>query len=125
MATTNWQITDIAESQAQKATTNNTANQEIENACTGLLAKTVTTANITLTDAEHNGNFYIRCTGAMTGARDVIVKTRRHVFALENACTGGHNITIKTADGTGVAIANGQTRQVFVDGTNVVPLHVG
>lgn len=124
MATTNWQVTDISESQAQKATTHNTANQEIEDSCTGLLAKTVTSADVTLTDAEHNRSFYIRCTGAMTGARNVIVKTRKHVFCLENGCTGGFNITIKTASGSGVAIANGQTRTVYVDGTNVVPCYV-
>lgn len=124
MTTTQWQITDIAESQAQKATTANQQNQEIEDACIGLLAKTVTTADITLTDAEHNRSFFIRCTGAMTGARNVIVKTRKHVFCLENACSGGFNITIKTASGSGVAIANGQTRMVYCDGTNVVACHV-
>lgn len=120
MATTNLQITDISESQAQKATTNNTANQEIENAVSAQTPLTVTTANITLTDAQHNGTLYFKCTGAMTAARDVICKNRKHLFIVEHACTGGFALTFKTAAGTGVALNNGDKKFVYCDGTNVV-----
>jgi len=122
MTTPNWQAPDISESQAQKATTANTAHAHIEAACSEETALTVTTADVTLTDDQHNKSLRLKCSGAMTAARNVIVKARKHVFHVKHECSGGYAITVKTAAGSGVSLVNGQRRWLYCDGTNVVAL---
>ena len=55
---------------------------------------------------------------ALTGAATVVCPTASKIYIVKN--TSGQTATIKTAAGTGVAIADDKTAFVFCDGTNVV-----
>lgn len=62
----------------------------------------------------------IECTGALTAGRNMVVPTIRRRYVVFNNTTGGFSITVKTAAGTGVAVAMGDRATVECDGTNVV-----
>lgn len=62
----------------------------------------------------------IECTGANTADRNLITATSRGRFVVFNNTTGGFNVIVKTASGTGVTVAPGVRALVEVDGTNVV-----
>lgn len=120
MSTPNLQIPDISQAQRQKETTNNQENTLLEAAITEMLEVAVTTANVALSDVQHNQNIYFKFTGAMTGARDVTFKGRRRFALVEHACTGGYAITLKAGSGAGtsVAINNGDKKLVYIDGSS-------
>lgn len=58
--------------------------------------------------------------GTLTANRNVICPSVQKVYLVRNATVGGFAITIKTAAGTGIQIANGFNRWVYCDGTNVL-----
>lgn len=105
-------------------TTNTNLGTLLEQAITGYLSKAMADANQTLTSlngaSDEARNMVVEVTGALTAARNVIVPTAEKVYLFKNSTTGGFAVTIKTAAGTGVAVAAGQTRWVYCDGTNVV-----
>lgn len=81
-------------------------------------AHTLTTANGT-TSESRCALLELTDTGTqLTGAGEVICPTASKIYIVKNAAN--QTVTIKTSAGTGVAIANGQTKFVFCDGTNVV-----
>lgn len=81
-------------------------------------AHTLTTANGT-TSESRCAMLELTDTGTqLTGAGEVICPTASKIYIVKNAAN--QTVTIKTSAGTGVAIANGQTKFVFCDGTNVV-----
>jgi hypothetical protein len=96
-----------------------------EKAFSALLSKAITTADVTLTTAEAMESAVIRMTGAPTAARNLIVPTKAKVYFIDNDTTGAFSVTIKTAAGTGVALASGTNGAVFCDGTNVVSISTG
>jgi hypothetical protein len=55
---------------------------------------------------------------ALSGAATVTCPTAAKLYVVKNST--GQTATIKTAAGTGIAVANGKTMFVFCDGTNVV-----
>jgi len=59
---------------------------------------------------------------ALTANRNLVVPTVVGEWYVTNSTTGGQTITIKTAAGTGIAIANGKTALVECDGVNVLRL---
>lgn len=66
-------------------------------------------------------NLFIKLTGSWTGGHNVIVPTTTGggvPYAFINAT--GQTMTVKTASGSGIAIANGKTAIVMEDGVNVV-----
>lgn len=86
----------------------------------GFLSKSIAgTGSVTLTAVEA-GNGIIELTGALTGNRSVIVPSSpTRPWIIRNATTGAFTVTVKTAVGTGVVVAQGQNAAVFCDGTNV------
>lgn len=75
-------------------------------------------ADVTLTLAQA-GNVIQRYFGTLTGNIDVIVPDTVSVFDVVNDTTGAFTLTVKTAAGTGLVIAQGQTALVRCDGTDV------
>jgi len=65
-------------------------------------------------------NAVLRITGALTVARNVVCPTSTKLYILENATTGGFAVTLKTAAGTGITVANGEAALLRCDGVNVV-----
>jgi hypothetical protein len=81
-------------------------------------AVTVTTADVTLSAAQARARRIV-VTGAMTAARNLVVPNDGE-WIIDCQTTGGFALTVKTAGGSGVAIANAKRALVFADGTNVV-----
>ena len=73
----------------------------------------------TLAGAELNRIAY-SFTGALTGNRQVIVPATVQQYWAGNNTTGAYTLTVKTAAGTGVAIAQGERAILFCDGTDVL-----
>lgn len=105
-------------------TNNSNLGTLIEQGITGVLsvAQGDTTLTLTATQGASNQarNAVVNLTGAMTGDHDVIVPTANKLYLIKNSTTGGHNTTIKTVAGTGIAVLPGTNRWVYCDGTNVV-----
>lgn len=122
--TPNLLITEIAANQNQKEVTANTAFLELEGALTDLVIIATADANVTLTTAEGGQALDHMCfsfTGALTAGRNIVVPTNKKLYAVNNACTGGFSLTVKTPSGTGVALAASTTYTLlYCDGTNVV-----
>lgn len=96
-----------------------------ESAQTALVSKTITTADVTLTIAEGMQAIAVRCTGAMTADRALIVPAYKKPYLIIADTTGGFLLTVKTASGSGVALANGQRAVVYCDGVNVLEVLLG
>jgi len=78
------------------------------------------TGNITLT-AEQAGVGIIIFTGALTGARTVIVPTAPTArWIVRNNATGSFSVTVRTSAGTGPVVPAGSSVWLYCDGTNVV-----
>ena len=106
-------------------TTNTNLGTLLEQAITGYLSVAQgDVANLTLTTtngaSDQARNAIVNVTGALTAQRNVVVQTANKLYLIKNATTGGYSIVVKTASGTGVTIANGASRLVYSDGTNVV-----
>jgi len=117
--TTNLLVTEIAASQSQKETTANNAFQAFDKAIAGKLSQAITTADVTLSDADAR-NAIIELTGTLTGNRSLIVPTRTKIYAIYNNTSGAFTVTVKTAAGSGVTVSQGTREFVYCDGTNVV-----
>jgi hypothetical protein len=121
MSTPNLLLAHIAASQNQKEVTANATFDGLDTAICGKLPVAIPDANVTLTAAQALGNMLFVATGALTADRNLIVPTNQKPYILANQTTGGHNVIIKTASGTGISAANdGSYKLVFCDGTNVV-----
>jgi hypothetical protein len=77
-------------------------------------------ANHTLTANEYASNFLLVTSSvSLTATRNLVGPLNEgQQFTIENSTTGGHNIQIIGATGTGITIPNGQTVSVTSDGTN-------
>jgi hypothetical protein len=64
-------------------------------------------------------------TGALTGNRNIIVPNTVQQYWVANDTTGSYTFTVKTASGTGVAVAQGARTIMYCDGTNVVAADTG
>jgi hypothetical protein len=93
-----------------------------EKAFSALLSKAITTADVTLTATEALEQGVIRLTGTPTAARNLIVPAKAKVYFIDNDTAGAFAVTVKTASGTGVALASGTNGALFCDGTNVVSI---
>lgn len=100
-----------------------------EQAITGVLSVAQGDSTLTLTNTngaiDQARNAVVIFTGAITADRNVIVPTSNKVYIARNATTGGFNVIIKTAAGTGVTLAPGTSQLVYCDGTNVVAALTG
>lgn len=84
----------------------------------GRVAVTVTTADVTLTAAQARVD-EIAASGTLTGNRSIIVPTVAWAYIVNNATAGAFTLTVKTAAGAGVEIAQGTSDIVYCDGTDV------
>lgn len=116
--TTNLKIDLIAQSQAQKEVTANDAFTKLESALCTVTALTVTTADVTLTDAQFR-SAVLKCTGTLTGNRAVIVPARSKPFVIDNATSGAYTLTVKVSAQTGVVVTQGTKALCYADGTDV------
>lgn len=80
--------------------------------------------NYVLSGSELNRIAY-QFTGALTGNRNIIVPNTVQQYWVTNDTTGAYTFTVKTAAGTGVAIAPGSRTILYCDGTNVVAADTG
>ena len=80
---------------------------------------TLTTANGTTDEARCA--MLVAATGsggtALSAAGEIICPARTKLFVLQN--NAAYQVTLKTASGTGIAVAAGDTAFLFCDGTNV------
>lgn len=103
-----------SDSSAQFATT-----AYVKNVTHGTLTKSVAGGvNVTLT-ADEASYGIINLTGAITANISVILPTASHSYIIRNSTTGAFQVTIKTAAGAGVVVAQGFGKEVFCDGTNI------
>lgn len=70
--------------------------------------------------ADEARRMILRVEGTLTADRNVVCPSVSKVYILDNRTTGGFSVTLKTAGGTGVAVAAGAARLLYCDGTNVV-----
>lgn len=105
-------------------TTNTNLGTLLEQAICGVLSVAEGDTTLTLTAlngaSDQSRNAVLNLTGAMTAGRNVVVPTSQKLYLVKNSTTGGFAVTVKTAAGTGVAIAAGTSQWVYCDGTNVV-----
>jgi hypothetical protein len=80
-------------------------------------AHTLTTADGTTDEARCA---MLICSGTPGAAAQVICPARTKIYVVTNNVTGGYAVTIKTASGSGVSVANGTSMLVYCNGTNVV-----
>lgn len=120
MATTAFlTATKIEESQSQKATSANAAFDIFDKAIAGLLAKAITSADVTLTTDEAR-NAIISLSGTLTGNRNLIVPAVAKIYVIRNNTSGSYTVTVKTASGTGIVVTQGKQAILYCDGTNVL-----
>lgn len=117
--TTNLTATKIEESQSQKATTANAAFDIFDKAIAGALAKSITSADVTLT-ADEARNAIISLSGTLTGNRNLIVPATSKIYVIRNGTSGSYTVTVKTASGTGIVVTQGKQAILYCDGTNVL-----
>lgn len=85
----------------------------------GRLAKSMTDADQTLTQAEA-ANIILAFTGTLTAGRNIVVPDGPQQWTIYNGTSGGFALTVKTSAGSGIAVAAGTRAIVYADGTNVV-----
>lgn len=73
----------------------------------------------TLTGTELNRIAY-RFNGILTGNRNIIVPATVQQYWVDNNTTGSFSLTVKTAAGTGVTVAQGARAILYSDGTDVL-----
>jgi len=125
----NLSLETIDGNQANNYVDSNTADDQLDLAMTDDESITVTVANIDLTTGDAQApasqlykalrNIFFILTGAMTGARSIIVPNNKKLYIFTHECTGGFTATVKTAAGTGIGLVNGETKILYCDGTNV------
>jgi len=84
----------------------------------GLQAITVTTANVTVTQLQSAYPVLI-ISGALTGARSLILPAVVGQWIIQNNTTGAFTLTVKTASGTGVTATQGQSTYLYGNGINI------
>ena len=91
----------------------------VQSAVGGYLSKSVTGGTVTLSDLEAS-NPVIGFSGTLTSNLVVVVPTTvKRLWAIYNATGGAFTLTVKTATGSGVTVAQGKRNLVYTDGTNV------
>lgn len=85
----------------------------------GRVAVSTTGGTMTLTAAQYAAEI-LDVTGTLTTDAVLVVPTIDGLrYAVRNGTTGAHSLTVNTASGTGVAVAQTKTARVFCDGVNV------
>lgn len=91
----------------------------VQNAVNGGVAVNVAGGSTTtLTQAQY-GPAILILQGAITAAKAVVFPAQSGHWQVMNSTTGAFTLTLKTASGTGVAIAPGKSMNIYCDGTNI------
>jgi hypothetical protein len=91
----------------------------VQRSVNGRLVKSVAGgANVTLTAAEVD-NGILEFNGALTANISVIVPNASGNWTVLNRTSGAFTLTVKTAAGTGIVVAQGKQQELSCDGTNV------
>ncbi len=106
-------------------TTNTNVGTLIEQAISGYVTQAITDgADTTITipnGASGVGrNMYLELTGALTGARNLIVPSNKKLYFVYNNTTGGFAVTVKVSGQTGVSVPNGSRLILVSNGTDIV-----
>jgi len=92
----------------------------VQGTVNGVLTKGVAGgSNVTLTAVEA-GNGMLVFTGSLTANINVNVPATSKSWIVSNQTTGAYTLTVKTAAGSGVAVAQGKNQELWCDGTNVL-----
>lgn len=101
----------------------------IEAAIAGKTTVTFANADYTLTTrfgaADDARSMILVLQGTVTAARNLIIPAQTKMYVVRNITAGGFSITVKTATGSGVVVANGETRMLISDGSNVYAAGAG
>jgi hypothetical protein len=62
----------------------------------------------------------LELTGALTGARNLIVPANKKLYFIYNNTTGGQAVTVKVSGQTGVSVPNGAKITLMSNGTDIV-----
>lgn len=96
----------------------------VEDAIAGTTSITMAAADYTLSTTQGAANearsMFLTLGGTPGAARNVIVPAVSKLYFVFNNTTGGFAQTVKTSAGSGIAVASGQRRVLYCDGTNVV-----
>ena len=65
-------------------------------------------------------NMYLELTGALTGARNLVVPASKKLYFIYNNTTGGFAVTVKVSGLTGVSVAAGSKTILVCNGTDIV-----
>jgi hypothetical protein len=125
----NWDTQEVSQNTNSNYIQANTGLQQAIGGVSGLASVVVTSADVDLTTGSDQDvasnlykalrNVFFVLSGAMTGAKNIIVPDNPKLYIFKHEATGGFNATVKTAGGTGIALANGDTKILYCDGTNV------
>jgi hypothetical protein len=101
----------------------NRNNRHLEAAIAGRADITMNNADYSLTTRfgadDDARNMILVVSGTLTTPRNLICPSVPKLYLVRNITAGGFAVTIKTANGSGVTLANGETRLVYCDGSNV------
>lgn len=96
----------------------------VDVAIAGISAIAMADADIVLTAANGIADqaraMVLSFTGELTASRNVVVPTTSKLSFVQNNTSGGFELVVKTASGSGVGIPNGGSAVVFCDGVNVI-----
>jgi len=122
MSTPNLAISHIAASQDQKEVTANAGLDALDGAVAGL-AEIDVTNNATPASSVVTPVMSLKLTGAQGAGKTLTLPSKKHLYFVVNACTGGFDTTIKcSVSGATVTSANGNKKLIYADGTDVVAL---
>jgi hypothetical protein len=101
----------------------------IDTAIAGLTSVPLAGTDVTLTkqngtiDESRSAILYLH--GTLINDVAVVVPSVTKAYAVDNKTSGPFNVTVKTAGGTGTAVAQGTARTIYVTGTSVIPTSPG
>lgn len=121
--TTNLGFDHIPESSDQKEVIANAGFDALDGALAGLTAVDLAgqSGDVTIVEATALANMYLRISGALSAAVNLIVPDNNKWYYVEHGGTD-FDVTVKTSAGTGITISPGNGQFVYADGTNVVGL---
>jgi hypothetical protein len=121
MSSPNLAIALLVDSQSSKYVTVNDAINALDEAMNSEVPIAMADADYVFTGGASLVGAAFVMTGVLTAARNVIVPNNAKFYVFVNLTTGGFPLTIKTAAGTGVAIANASGYALLrCNGTNIV-----
>mgnify|MGYP001371987779 CR=1 FL=1 len=123
MSTPNLAIPHIAASQNQKEVTANDAFDRLDEAICGLAAISLTgqASPLVLSPATALRSAVLQLDATHPGGSfDVVVPSNRKPYTVRNL--SGGVVTLRTAAGSGVSVADAQVKLLYVDGSDVLDL---